>query len=84
MYIDVSNTFDLKELVVRRTVDGVKWVMHLDNGAFVILDDRELDELKYAVDSAVFERDMGFEFGAHAADGSLNDLLHGADSGGKK
>lgn len=84
MYIDVSNVVSLEHLVVRRTEIGNKWHLSLSDGAFAMLEDDELDQLKYAIDSAVFERDMGFEIAAHAADNSLDDLVHGADMGGKQ
>jgi hypothetical protein len=84
MYVDVSNIVSMKDIVVRRTEVGEKWHMSLGVGAFAMLEDDELDQLKYAIDSAVFERDMGFEVAAHAADNSLDDLVHGADMGGKQ
>jgi hypothetical protein len=84
MYVDVSSMVSLKHLVVRRTEVGKKWHLSSGDSVFVILEDYELDQLKYAIDSAVFERDMGFEIAAHAADNSLDDLVHGADMGGKQ
>jgi hypothetical protein len=84
MYADVSKWFDVKNIVVRAGLEKDRWVLDLDTNVFIMMDDKELDSLKYAVDSAVFERDMGFEFAAHASDGTVDDLVHGADSGGKQ
>jgi hypothetical protein len=84
MYVDVSNFVSMSDVVVRRTDISDKWHVSFGASAFAMLEDDELDQLKYAIDSAVFERDMGFEFAAHSADGSLDDLVHGANEGGKQ
>ncbi len=84
MYVDVSNFVSMNDVVVRRTDISDKWHVSLGASAFAMLEDDELDQLKYAIDSAVFERDMGLEFAAHDDDGSLDDLVHGADEGGKQ
>jgi hypothetical protein len=50
----------------------------------VMLDQSEMETLRYEIESAMAMRDAGAEFDAHASDGTVNDLVHGANSGGKQ
>jgi hypothetical protein len=84
MYIDMSAMIDIDRVKVSRaSVDG-QWRIDFGVWGFIMLPDAELDALKYEIDSAVFERDMGLEYGAHANDNTLMQLVHGADEGGKQ
>ena len=61
MFASVSGLVKNDEIVVQRTDDGESWYMRFGWTATFVMKDAELDALKYAVDSAVFERDMGLD-----------------------
>jgi hypothetical protein len=61
MHASVSKTLHGEKFHIHKSAIGAGWVLTYGFPFMVILDDDELDNLKYAVDSAIFERDMGLD-----------------------
>jgi hypothetical protein len=83
MYITAYGLTDHKDIRVE-PVSGDKYGIQFSLSGYVMLDQSEMETLRYEIESAMAMRDAGAEFDAHAADGTVNDLVHGANSGGKQ
>ena len=81
MFMDITRFDDNVDIRVLKS-DGNKASIMLGHNGYLSLSMAELRTLKYEIDAMLHVDDVDGEFLAHAEDGTLADLVHGATAGG--